>query len=72
MSNTEQRHQPAWGKMLGTALVGSLLGLAILGGLAGQLDLPGPLFLGLGALFGAGIGLSLSVVLGQALNNSSL
>ncbi len=72
MSNVENRYQPGWGKMLGTGLVGALLGLAALGGLAGGLGLPGPLFMGLGALFGAGIGLSLSVVLGQALNNSSL
>ena len=72
MSDHEKRHQPGWGKMIGTALVGSLVGLAVIGGIAGQLDLPGPLFMGLGALFGAGIGLSVSVVLGQALHNSSL
>ena len=72
MSDLETRHQPGWGKMIGTALVGALVGLALLGGLAGQLHLDGPLFMGLGALFGAGIGLSLSVILGQALNNSSL
>lgn len=72
MSEHEKRHQPGWGKMIGTALVGGLVGLAAIGGLAGQLGLDGQLFMGLGALFGAGIGLSLSVVLGQAINNSSL
>ncbi len=72
MIDNEDRLQPGWGKMIGMAFVGSLLGLAALGGLAHAIGLPGTMFMGFGALFGAGVGLSLSVVLGQALNNSSL
>jgi hypothetical protein len=37
-----------------------------------QLGLPGGLFLGVGLLFGTGLGVSLTAILAQASRNSSL
>ena len=68
----EAQHQPGTGTIFGFAAIGAILGMALLAGLASLFHLPGGLFLAMGALFGGGIGVSLSAILGQARVNSGL
>ncbi len=68
----EDSVKPSMAAIAGGVVVGAVLGMAALGGLATLFHLDGPTFIFVGALFGGGVGLSLTPILAQARVNSSI
>jgi hypothetical protein len=68
----EDSVKPSMAAIAGGVIVGALLGMGALGGLASLAHLDGALFIFVGALFGGGVGLSLTAILAQARVNSSI